>query len=544
MKLTKYFAMLFGIIVIATLTACSGNDGSDKASGKENVENAANDDNFNKEGMPIVEDEIDLEIFANKPAQNEDNDWNDILIWNHYKDETNINVNWNTIDPDALEEKRNLALAGGEVPDAFFLSEISNSDLLKYGSQGTFIPLNDLIDEYAPNLSELMDNDPSIQKALTFPDGNIYSMPALIEEDFLSLRLSARPWINEDWLDDLNMDMPETTDEFHAYLKAVKEADPNDGNTVPYGGTDIAEMMQWLSGSFGVMNRGPSNTNFDLDPDDDSKVRFYPTTDEYKALLEYMHELYDEGLIDQRIFSIEWGQFLSNASENQYGSMIFYDPTDLFGEEIGSQFNSLAALEGPDGHQAYHKVSSSIWDPANLVITDENENPAATVRWMDHFYSDEGAKLYYMGVEDETYEVDDDGEITYVDSILNPEGDMTFEQAIAKQLTWLGSINGIIKADFFQGGETAPQSMEAAEKIEPYAEEEIWPRFTFTADENKVLQSQGQDLTKYVEEMRDKFITGDEDLSNWNEYLETVEKNGLEKVTEVHQDAYDRYLDN
>src|SRR5699024_11520108 len=76
------------------------------------------DDNFNKEGMPIFEDEIDLEIFANKPVQNKDNDWNDILIWNHYKDETNINVNWNTIDPDALEEKRNLALAGGEVPDA------------------------------------------------------------------------------------------------------------------------------------------------------------------------------------------------------------------------------------------------------------------------------------------------------------------------------------------------------------------------------------------------------------------------------------------
>src|SRR5690625_4900677 len=270
---------------MVVLAACSGgySEGSDAdADGDANDDSEAS--NVNESGFPIVDEEIEMEIFANKPAQNEDNDWNDILIWNEYRDMTGIDAKWNLINPDALDEKRNLALGSGDLPDAFFLGGLTNTDLLKYGEQETLIPLNDLIDEYAPNLSELMDNDPSIQKALTFPDGNIYSMPALIEEDFLSLRLSARPWINEDWLDDLNMDMPETTDEFHAYLKAVKEADPNDGNTVPYGGTDIAEMMQWLSGSFGVMNRGPSNTNFDLDPDDDSKVRFYPTTDEYKAL--------------------------------------------------------------------------------------------------------------------------------------------------------------------------------------------------------------------------------------------------------------------
>src|SRR5690625_3218353 len=124
--------------------------------------------------MPIVDDEIDMTIFANKPAQNEDNDWNDILIWNHYRDLTNINADWNLVNPDALDEKRNLALGSGELPDAFFLAQLTNSDLLKYGDQGMFIPLNDLIDEYAPNLTALMDEDPSIRKAITFPDGNIY----------------------------------------------------------------------------------------------------------------------------------------------------------------------------------------------------------------------------------------------------------------------------------------------------------------------------------------------------------------------------------
>src|SRR5699024_9685358 len=236
----------------------------------------------------------------------------------------------------------------------------------------------------------------------------------------------------------------------------------------------------------------------------------------------------------------EWGQFLANASENLYASMIFYDPIELFGEEIGSQYNSVAALEGPEGHKDYNKLSSSVWVNDNFVITSENENPAAAVRWMDYFYGEEGAKLYYMGVEGETFE-EKDGEIVYKDHILNPEGDMTFEQAIAKELICLGSINGIIKADYFQCGEYAPQSMEAAEKIEPFVPDEIWPRFSFTAEENRVLESIGADIDKYVEEMRDKFISGDEDLSNWDEYVETIEKMGLDEMLEVYQYVYDRY---
>src|SRR5690625_6730972 len=111
-----------------------------------------------------------------------------------------------------------------------------------------------------------------------------------------------------------------------------------------------------------------------------------------------------------------------------------------------------------------------------------------------------------MGVEGETFE-EEDGEAVYMDHILNPEDDMTFEQALAKQLTWLGSINGIIKSEYFQGGESAPQSMEAADKIEPFVPEEIWPRFTFTAEENRVLESTGTDVSDYVEEMRDRKST-------------------------------------
>src|SRR5699024_9010818 len=240
---------------------------------------------------------------------------------------------------------------------------------------------------------KLMEENPEIRKGITFPDGNIYSLPSIVSEDFLSVRLSSRPFINQEWLDELDMDMPETTDDFYQYLKAAKEADLNeDGRTVPYGGTSMDELTGWLQGSFGIGNRGVRNGPIDLDPNDDNKVRFYATTDEYKEMLEYVHKLYEEELIEQNIFSIEWGQFLANASEKQYGSMVFYDPVELFGKEVGDNYEPMPALKGPHGDKAFSKVSPAVASIGNFAITSENPNPAATVRWMDYFYSDEGAR--------------------------------------------------------------------------------------------------------------------------------------------------------
>ncbi len=81
-------------------------------------------------------------------------------------------------------------------------------------------------------------------------------------------------------------------------------------------------------------------------------------------------------------------------------------------------------------------------------------------------------------------------------------------------------------------------------KIEPQVIDEVWPRFTFTDEENRILQSTGEDINKYVEEMRDKFITGDEDLDGWDNYVQTIEQMGMEELLEVYQAAYDRYQSN
>src|SRR5699024_3218072 len=252
-----------------------------------------------------------------------------------------------------ITEKLNLALGSGNLPDAFHTTFMSNNDMMKYGEQGVFIPLNDLIDEYAPNFKKILEDNPVIKKQITFPDGNIYGFPKITDEDFIAYRTKAKPWINEKWLDNLGMEMPETTEEFYEYLKAVKEGDPTGkGNTdiIPYGGREIDTLVNYLKGAFGVANKGTSNANVDLDPET-GELRFFSISDDYKNLMEYLHKLYSEELIAQNIFSIEDEQYRANTKEGMYGSTVFFAPVVSVGGENVKDLVGMPALEGPEGER-------------------------------------------------------------------------------------------------------------------------------------------------------------------------------------------------
>src|SRR5699024_1183474 len=516
MKQTKWIVSIILLLSMGLLFACNSN--SDKDTGETSNSDL---ENLNETGMPIVEEEISFNIFA--PSNPDNTDWNEILIWDEYKDMTHIDVDWQQIPNESLDEKRNLALGGADLPDAFYAAQFSSMDLLKHGEQGVFIELNDLIDEYAPNLTKLMEENPEIRKAITFPNGKIYSFPGVGDPDFLSMHIGARPWFNEEWLDELDMSLPETTDEFYEYLQAVKENDLNgngEDDEIPYGGSDIDGLIRWLRGSFGLAKQ--NNELIDLDPED-KDLRFIPTSDAYKEMLEYINKLYEEELISQNITSINDEQFHADGAEGLYGSTVWFEPAETFGE-AGAAFTGGTALEGPHGDRSFSRGDLA-GRLDGLVITSEANNPEALVRWMDFFYSDEGAKFQYMGIENETFVETSDGEYEYVDDITDSPNGLTVDQEIRKRLAWVGILPpGLMKQEYFYGSESSENSLEATEKLEPYLSEEIWPDFLYTEEENKVLLSTGVDIEKFVEEARDKFIVGDKPFSEWDDYVETLEK--------------------
>ncbi|MFF3099698.1 extracellular solute-binding protein [Viridibacillus arvi] len=530
----RYFAGIVTSLLLTSsiLGACSSDEGTTGKS--ENI------DNVNKTGMPIAKEKIEVDGFGAKFFASQD--WNKLMLWDEYAKKSNIEVNWKTVQVEALAEKRNLMLAAGDYPELFFASAFPKTDLVKYGQQGVFLPLNDYIDEYAPNFKKIMEEYPSVKQGVTMADGNIYGFPTIYDPKFESLR-AGTPWINQDWLDKLNLKAPETTDELYKVLKAFKENDPNGNGKADEqawgGGYGILEFINYLRGTYGLNKQGSMNINLDF-KEGTEEFRFVPSTDEYKELLTFLNKLYTEGLINKDVFTTEPQTFSAEASKGNYGMLNEVDPKELLKLD---GYVGVPVLEGPTGERAYNSVSNGLGNLGMFVLTDKAKNPEALVRWIDYLYGDEGTKMFFMGFEGVTYEEDKDGNFKFLPEITdNPDG-KNMDQAISEFLTWPGGYYpGIVKQKFFQGAEGKENTIKNAEQVRPYRikDEDILPGLNYTLEESDKVSAVMTDIQTYIDEMAAGFITGKQDFSKWDDYKKTLDKMGLQDYLKTAQGAYDR----
>lgn len=105
-------------------------------------------------------------------------------------------------------------MSTGELSDLVYY--VDRTDINKYGQEGAFAPLNDLIDEYAPNYKKYLDAHPEVRKAITTEDGQIYGLLVAGSDEVKA----AQGWeIRKDWLDKLGLETPKTVNELHDVLK-------------------------------------------------------------------------------------------------------------------------------------------------------------------------------------------------------------------------------------------------------------------------------------------------------------------------------------
>ncbi len=541
MRLTKRYTVALSVLLSFSVlvAACGGGGGGGAADPNKADERLAL---MNKEGMPIAKETLNMTAFAGKLYASAD--WSKLMLWQEYEKMSNIHMEWETVQFDSLKEKRNIKLAGGDYPELFFAAALPKTDLIKYGSQGTFLKLNDLIDKYAPNFKQIMEQYPVVKKGMTMPDGSIYGLPTVFDPAFKSLFYST-PWMKQEWLDNVGLKAPTNLDELYAVLKAFKEKDPNKNgkqDEIPWGSEGVWIMMDFLRGAFGLNQHGIANKNVDLDPST-GKLRFVPTTEAYKDMMQYIAKLYKEGLLDKETFTMKDTDITSKASAGLYGFLDGVDPKAIYNQD---GYVGMPVLTGPKGDRRLTNMGSPLGNLGMFVLTDKAKNPEAAIRWIDHFYGDEGAKMFFMGFEGVTYKVDANGEYAYLDVIQkNPDG-LNLDQAVSQYLTWPGGYYpGIVKQKFFKGAEGLPSSMKNAEAAEPYAikMEEVWPSFNFTPEEQEELTTIQTDIQTYIDEMRDKFASGAASFDQWESYVKQIEQMNIKRYLELYQAAYDRYKD-
>src|SRR5699024_2571443 len=239
------FSFLIAILLLGFITACSSDtDGNSTTDQTIKV---------NKEGFPIVDEKLEMTMMAPSIGEAE---WEDMPLLQEYSEKTNIYFKYNTPPVDDFGTNLNLAFSSGDVADIIYGAGTDNLTPgmeVDYGSQGILLPLEDLIDEYAPNIKNLFEERPDIEKSITTVDGHIYSLPH-VSLDHRARWAQGPIWYNGKWLDALGVDeLPKTIDEFYDLLVRFRDEDPNgngEADEIPLSSAGMDPIRPWLLGAF------------------------------------------------------------------------------------------------------------------------------------------------------------------------------------------------------------------------------------------------------------------------------------------------------
>ncbi|MBP1916438.1 putative aldouronate transport system substrate-binding protein [Lederbergia galactosidilyticus] len=517
--------MLIIFAVLTLLVACS-----DKKS--SNQQTMA----VNKTGFPIVDEEITIKMVGQKsPTQT---NWDKMKVLNSYEEKTNIKIQWDTPAGDGYREKLNLMFASGEYPEAFFGGGLSRDDEIKYGSQEILVPLEDLIDEYAPNFKKILDDNPDIRRSITTPDGHIYALPTVIDvpRDLSGPKL----WVNKKWIDDLGLEMPKSVDDLYTILKSFKENDPNgngEADEIPIGSSKLEDIKYGLMGAFGYL--GSNNFNAV-----DDKVVYVPSTEEYKEFLMYMNKLYEEGLLDKETFTQDAQAVTAKGQEMRLGLFMDAGAFLKVPVEQSDQYVALPPLTSSVNQELMWPRTSGI-SSGSFAITDKNPHPEATMRWVDYFYSEEGSTFIGVagGVEGEDWEWIDE-EKTKWEQIV-PEG-RTMAEMGAERTPAAGTFVPHVMRKEWVLKEHSPLNNEIDKEVSEKYEEYFkipFPDTYYTNEEIEEVNAIQSDISDYVERMTAKFTVGEVSFDEWDQYTKQLNKLKLEQLIEIQQEAYDRWKD-
>ena len=475
------------------------------------------------------------------------NDMENVLVWREYEKMTGINVNWTTLTKEERAQEVFNALSEHRKTDLILRCKLSVSRLNKYGRNGYILDLakDGMLEKYAPNCWAYLQAHPDTLASVRNPDGTIYSIPQV--NSGAELRVAVKLFVNRKWLERVNAELPTTTEELRALLELFEAGDANgNGDTddeIPFCSADLANTLYALYGAFGLSNRGFHNTDIDADPET-GEARYFKGSESYKNFLVYMNGLYRDGLIDKYMFTVTAEQWLSNIVNDRVG-MFAQTNLALVPAETADNWVAVdCALEGPDGDKLWSAIRANFHSVGAAVIPAECGDPALALKWLDYFWTDEGTLFYHMGVEGETYEKLEDGTYDYIPAIYEEmkEKGISFDDVISEYSPYPGGNNPTVKvAPYFMGGEMADVPANAARSLFEYGPTEYWPSFTFTDEENDIIDAISTDLSNYTSEMMINFITGATPFDGWDGYVDKLDKLGAGKLADVYQSAVNRY---
>ena len=483
---------------------------------------------------PISEEPLEFTMFRTNMPNVEDFQTNDFT--KYMEDLTNIKFTFEAAARDDRAEKLNMEFNTNTYPD--------------------------VIMHYAPDAAKWgVEEGILIQMRET--DGHIYQLAGLNE--CYHCQYARKMWVNTHYLEEMGVEVPQTTEEFYEVCKKFVETYPD---KIAIGGASsgwYVDFVAWLMGSF-TLDSGEYG-KLALTPD--GEIVSAATTEEWREGLRYIKSLYDIGAIYD-------GNFTQDAEQlrtimNQEDVPVLFVPFGTISDGIDSdsnnevyrQYQCISPLEGPDGTRITPYFKYSGLETGSFSITDKCSNPAAVLRWVDYFFSEKGDISAQFGADegkDWVWEPNDGSVGLNGEPAMYKISDEAQYSSEVQNHDWQDLVIRYAPAEYRLGAATDPDvdtgtsaGLEkllydaTKEKQEPYGQKpengdlDVLPDLKMTADESTELQTIQVEVKNYINSAKVAFITGTKSLDDdWDTYLKELDACGLQTMIDIYQAAYDR----
>jgi len=425
----------------------------------------------------------------------------------------------------------NTMLVSNKLPD---IIHYTKEDLKRLAHDGGLIPLDELIEEHAPNIKKFFEEYPNAKKDVLV-GGKVYYIPGSNSgiENGGTPAVEKGWFIRTDWLKKLGLEVPKTVDELYKVMTAFKTQDPN-GN----GKADEIPMLERQEGITSYLQLfGAHSGWYDTK---DKKMSHGKTEESYKLAIKELQKWYKEGLIDPEIFTR--GQ---QSREQLFGQNIgglthdWFSSTSAFNDKYADTIPGfeLMPIDPPaDVNGVIKEVTTrNDFHLLGWGLSKDCKDPVAAIKYFDFWLSDEGKKLMSYGVEGIHHNVVD-GEYVFTDEVLNAESGVPTYMRNQGQV----EIGTILAID----AEIMGMNEIGREGFKRYIEKGYGvPNFVYdmTTEESVELGKIMANIDTYMKEMQQKWIMGEADVdATWDEYIKTINDYGYPRAYEIYNIAYER----
>jgi putative aldouronate transport system substrate-binding protein len=492
--------------------------------------------NFNPTGYPIVKEKITLSVTGARNSFCPS--WQDTIMVQEIEEMFNIILDCQEFAGEDWAVQKGLLFASGSLPDLFVAANFSLNEVADYGAQGFLAPMNAYIADYGENTRAVFAKNVDMERLCTSPDGNIYT---LVEGSAIPANLANRNWINEVWLENVGLSYPKTLDELYIVLKAFKEqdangnGDPND--EIPASGRILDEIVL---NALGFPLRSWSGLSFYLK---DGKPAVVCTDDLYKVYLQYMRTYYAEGLLDSTTFIQTAQELQAKMAQGRVGAYTVAAPWLYESEKTAFDYRYFGGLTSAYNSTPIVGASNGLIAQGRVAIGSKNENPEASFRLFDYFYSDEGSTFGFIGSENVGWKWVDQAKGAWARVIPSDWKDT--DEAYRNGVLIIGGWN--IYRDtgwklFAPTGNNIWLFDQYTDNAVPYFKD-IFPTVVFTEDEQKKNATLTTDLTSYINDTTVRFILGEIDIeSGWAGFQKTLSDMGIGELVANNTAAYNRFM--